>query len=108
MKSLALGLVWSLAVGVSAKSIYEVCQSTQGKKSNPTAGCPTGTKYVSLNDTKADFKSIQEAVLSLPQDTSPQWILIGAGVYKEAINVTRKGPTTLLGATNHADKCKYN
>jgi pectin methylesterase-like acyl-CoA thioesterase len=36
---------------------------------------------------------------------SPQWILIGAGIYKEAINVTRKGPTTLLGATNHADKC---
>ncbi|CAE6460411.1 unnamed protein product [Rhizoctonia solani] len=108
MKSLALGFVWSLAVGASAKSIYEVCQSTQGKKSDPTAGCPTGTKYVSLNDTRAAFKSIQEAVLSLPQDTSPQWILIGAGIYKEAINVTRKGPTTLLGATNHADKCKCN
>ncbi|GAB1520770.1 hypothetical protein RhiTH_003858 [Rhizoctonia solani] len=104
MKSLAFGFAWSLAVGASAKSIYEACQSTQGKKLSPTAGCP----YVSLNDTRADFKSIQEAVLSLPQDTSPQWILIGAGVYKEAVNVTRKGPTTLLGTTNHADKYVQN
>ncbi|KAB5595920.1 Pectin methylesterase family protein [Ceratobasidium theobromae] len=108
MRSLALGFAWSLAVGVSAKSIYEVCQSTQGKTSSPTAGCPIGTKYVSQSDKRAKFKNIQEAVLSLPQDTSPQWILIGAGVYKEAINVTRKGPTTLLGATNHVNSYSQN
>ncbi|KAF8606873.1 pectin lyase-like protein [Ceratobasidium sp. AG-I] len=108
MHSLALLFACSLVVSSSAKSIYEVCQSTRGKTTNPVAGCPIGTKFVSQNDTRAAFKSIQDAVLSLPQDTSPQWILVGAGVYKEAINVTRKGPTTLLGATNHADKYVQN
>ncbi|KAG8701654.1 hypothetical protein FRC09_005213 [Ceratobasidium sp. 395] len=125
MRSLSFLFVCSLVLGLEARSIYEVCQSTKGKKLNPVAGCPigeritvggaqaytertVGTKYVSQNDTRASFKNIQDAVLSLPQDTSPQWILVGAGIYKEAINVTRKGPTTLLGATNHADKYVQN
>lgn len=34
-------------------------------------------------------------------DNSSQWILIDQGVYKEAVNVTRTGPTTLLGQTDH-------
>ncbi|KAG8758734.1 hypothetical protein FRC12_009932 [Ceratobasidium sp. 428] len=108
MHSLGFLFVCSLALGLEARSIYEICQSTKGKTLNPVAGCPIGTKYVSQNDARVSFKSIQDVVLSLPQDTSPQWILVGAGVYKEAINVTRKGPTTLLGATNHADKYAQN
>jgi hypothetical protein len=82
MRSLSLLFACSLVLGLEAKSIYEVCQSTRGKTLDPIAGCPigeleimrkrfsrtergVGTKYVSQNDTRAGFKSIQEAVLAL-------------------------------------------
>lgn len=42
MRSSALFLACSLAVSSSAKSIYEVCQSTKGKTLDPVAGCPIG------------------------------------------------------------------
>ncbi|CAE6486760.1 unnamed protein product, partial [Rhizoctonia solani] len=93
---------------VSCYNLGEKLKFPESWLNNGKNSIVLSTKYVSLNDTRADFKSIQEAVLSLPQDTSPQWILIGAGVYKEAVNVTRKGPTTLLGTTNHADKYVQN
>lgn len=62
-------------------------------------GCPIGTIYVHPNSTYANFNTIQSAVLSLPNDTSSQYILIGKATYNEQVNVTRAGPLTLLGQT---------
>jgi hypothetical protein len=60
---------------------------------------------VSQTDSNAHFTSVQAAVASLPNDTSPGYILIAAGTYQEAVNVSRKGPTTLLGQTDHPAAC---
>ncbi|KDR82405.1 hypothetical protein GALMADRAFT_237699 [Galerina marginata CBS 339.88] len=65
---------------------------------SPLLGCPAGTIFVSQNlkDNHANFHSVQAAVLSLP-DLGSATILVAAGQYKEVVNVTRKGPLTLLG-----------
>lgn len=63
---------------------------------DPLQGCPEGTILVGP---AATCKTIQSAVLSLPNDTSPQTILILSGNYTEQVNVTRPGPLTLLGQT---------
>lgn len=76
---------------------YELCQR---KTCPPTTGCPDGTIYVSQTDKKADFTSIQAAILSLGNNTTPGYILIGAGNYTEQLNVTRPGPLTLLGQSS--------
>jgi pectin methylesterase-like acyl-CoA thioesterase len=55
----------------------------QEKTSNPLQGCPEGTVFVSANDTRADFTRIQDAILSIGNDTEPHYILIGAGIYYE-------------------------
>lgn len=72
----------------------------QKKTADPLQGCPDGTIYVSPNDTSADFTSIQSAILSIPNDTVPYYVLIGAGTYVEQLNVTRAGPLYLLGQSN--------
>lgn len=46
------------------------------------------------------FKTIQSAILSLPQDNTSQSILIYPGTYTEQVNITRPGPLTLLGVTS--------
>lgn len=69
----------------------------QRKTADPLQGCPDGTIYVSLNDSRADFTSVQSAILSLPNNSDPYHILIGAGKYVEQLNVTRSGPLYLLG-----------
>ncbi|KIY52402.1 carbohydrate esterase family 8 protein [Fistulina hepatica ATCC 64428] len=74
---------------------YRACQTQKAAHVSPLTGCPDGTLYVSADDTSADFATIQEAVLSLP-DTDAAVILIGAGAYYEVVNVTRSGPLTLL------------
>ncbi|KAI9150085.1 putative pectinesterase A [Paramyrothecium foliicola] len=76
---------------------YSACQK---KTADPLEGCPAGTLYVSQNKTGADFTTIQAAIRSLPNDTSPHVILIGAGIYFEQLNVTRPGPLTLLGQSD--------
>lgn len=76
---------------------FAECQS---KTANPLQGCPEGTIYVSLNDTKADFNSIQAAISSIPNDTLPYYILIAAGNYYEQLNVTRSAPLYLFGQSN--------
>ncbi|KAJ7497942.1 pectin lyase-like protein [Mycena galericulata] len=100
---LVLTAAVACAASVSATSFarYAACQATVKPESHPTLFCPTGTVYVSQTDSHANFTSVQAAVASLPNDTSPGFILIGAGTYEEAVNVTRKGPTTLLGRTDH-------
>ncbi|KAI1320145.1 carbohydrate esterase family 8 protein [Xylariaceae sp. FL0255] len=76
---------------------YKECQK---KTPNPLSGCPDGTIYVSANDSSADFPTIQSAIASLPNDTTPYIILIAPGIYTEQLNVTRQGPLTLLGTSD--------
>ncbi|KAK3941948.1 pectinesterase [Diplogelasinospora grovesii] len=73
---------------------YERCQR---KTCRPTDGCPPGTIYVSQNDTRAAFTSIQAAIDSLGNSSAPAHILIAPGNYTEQLNVTRSGPLTLIG-----------
>ncbi|KAH6643307.1 pectin methylesterase family protein [Truncatella angustata] len=76
---------------------YAECQR---KTHNPLSGCPDRTLYVSLNDTSADFQSIQAAIASVPNNTDAYTILIAPGIYTEQLNVTRQGPLTLLGQSD--------
>ncbi|KAJ7065288.1 pectin lyase fold/virulence factor [Mycena amicta] len=87
---------------------YAACQTTLKPKSFPTLFCPPGTIFVSLTAANARFRSVQAAVESLPRDNSAQFILIGAGEYLEAVNITRVGPTTLLGQTDHPGSYAQN
>lgn len=102
---LALGLV-SLTAPVLADAntaapfpatTFAECQR---KTADPLQGCPDGTIYVSLNDTRADFTSVQSAILSIPNNSDPYHILIAAGKYVEQLNVTRSGPLYLLGQSD--------
>lgn len=49
-----------------------------------------------------------KAVASLPNNTNTYIILIGSGNYTEQINVTRSGPTYLLGQTTSPKSYKAN
>ncbi|KAF7309507.1 Pectin lyase-like protein [Mycena indigotica] len=96
-------ILWAVdgegVVGMTGKST---------SKSLPTLFCPPETIYVSLTDKKAQFTSVQAAVQSLPQDETPRFILIGAGEYLEAVNVTRTGQTILLGQSDHTQSYAHN
>lgn len=101
---LATSLVGAaLGAGKDSIPIYGACQSLHGprllKQAIPTLDCPPGTVFVSQTNKNAHFQTIQAAVESLPKDLSPRWILVDEGTYHESVNVSRKGPTTLLGAT---------
>ncbi|KAI1436417.1 carbohydrate esterase family 8 protein [Xylaria sp. CBS 124048] len=76
---------------------YEECQK---KTLDPLDGCPSGTIYVSQTDENVKYRTIQGAISSLPNDTTPYVILIAPGVYTEQLNVTRPGPLTLLGVSD--------
>lgn len=98
-------LVSALLPVVSADTVpsgpattYASCQRTG--KSSPWDNCPAGTIYVSLTDSKANFTSVQSAIASIPNNTTPYYILIDAGNYTEQLNVTRQGPLTLLGLSD--------
>jgi len=94
------------AQGSLGFSKYAACQAPT---TNPLTGCPAGTIYVHPNSTYANFHTIQSAVLSLPNDTSSRYILVGAATYNEQVNVTRSGPLTLLGQTTASGlNGKYN
>ncbi|KAJ7708822.1 pectin lyase-like protein [Mycena rosella] len=98
---LAAALASAACASATSFARYAVCQSTLKPKLLPTLFCPAGTIYVSQTDSHAHFTSVQAAVASLPKDDSPAVILIGAGTYQEAVNVSRTGPTMLLGQTDH-------
>lgn len=103
---LALGLFAALArpaladANTAAPYPATTFAECQQKTADPLQGCPEGTLYVSLNDTRADFTSIQSAILSIPNNSVPYHILIGAGTYVEQLNVTRSGPLYLLGQSD--------
>lgn len=63
---------------------------------NPLEGCPNNSLLVGPGQ---KFDTVQSAVLTLPDDTSPHHILILPGNYTEQVNVTRPGPVYLLGQT---------
>ncbi|KAJ5154667.1 Pectinesterase catalytic [Penicillium coprophilum] len=79
----------------------QICQSTG-------THCPPGTLIVSPTSNHASHKTIQSAINSLPDDTTPQTILILAGTYIEQVNITRSGPITLLGQTSSPKDASRN
>ncbi|TDL16220.1 pectin lyase-like protein [Rickenella mellea] len=102
MRSVALLVFTALGFLTEVKSLsplYLACQMQKPANTSPLLGCPAGTIFVSPTDSRAQFKKVQDAVLSLPQ-TGSKIILIGAGEYHETVNVTRTGPLTLLGQLN--------
>jgi pectin methylesterase-like acyl-CoA thioesterase len=76
---------------------YKKCQR-QTKRA--TEGCPKGTLFVAKDDPRADFTSIQDAIDSLGNTTIAGHILIAPGNYIEQLNVTRRAPLHLIGASN--------
>ncbi|KAM5350750.1 hypothetical protein ACJ41O_007255 [Fusarium nematophilum] len=78
----------------SPADTYKLCQR---QTRHPTEGCPHGTIYVAQNDQRADFDSVQAAIDSLGNTTTPGHILIAPGDYTEQLNVTRRGPLHLIG-----------
>lgn len=91
----ALFLAFSLTAR-GAISIYSACQAPT---SSPLDGCPPNTILVSQTDCSAAFNSIQDAIDSLPPDTTSWTILVQPGNYIEQLNITRSGPLAILGQT---------
>lgn len=77
---------------------YSTCRrECQAPTRDPLQGCTKGTILVGPS---AKFHTVQSAILSLPNNTTPYTILIQPGNYTEQLNVTRPGPVTLLGVTS--------
>lgn len=72
---------------------------------NPLIGCPPHTLLVGPT---APYTSIQSAILSLPNDTTPYTLLIQPGTYTEQLNITRPGPVYLLGVTRSPNSQAQN
>ncbi|EKG19954.1 Pectinesterase catalytic [Macrophomina phaseolina MS6] len=85
----------------------------QAPSADPLAGCVPGTLLVSPNSTvtannSTSFTSVQSAILSLGNTTTPATILILPGTYVEQVNITRPGPVTLLGQTSSPNNSSTN
>ncbi|OIW31170.1 pectinesterase [Coniochaeta ligniaria NRRL 30616] len=93
---LASGLL-QVAAGLDPQGPAQTYKRCQRKTCNPTDGCPQGTIYVSKDDSRASFSSIQAAIESVGNTTTPAYILIAPGNYTEQLNVTRRGPLHLIG-----------
>ncbi|KXS12199.1 carbohydrate esterase family 8 protein [Gonapodya prolifera JEL478] len=94
-----LALLLALPIATLGHSYNRVrCQSPT---LDPLEGCPPGTLVVSQSNAtgKNVFSSIQAAVASIANLTTPATILVLPGIYTEQVNVTRRAPITLLGQT---------
>ncbi|KAE9370449.1 carbohydrate esterase family 8 protein [Stipitochalara longipes BDJ] len=81
----------------------------QAYSSDPLQGCDRErTVFVDIVSSQSKFKTVQSAVASLPNNTDTYIILIASGNYTEQVNVTRRGPTYLLGQTAHPTSQSYN
>jgi hypothetical protein len=99
--------------GLSPK--YLPCQTIEPPPASPVTGCPPGTVYVSATDSRAKYKSVQDAVLAMSvlvtrcstceianqmnsrgNNPGDAHILVGQGRYYGTVNVTRQSPLTLL------------
>lgn len=101
---LSLVYAWSID---NASDRY-ACQK---HSKNPLEGCDVEkTVFVDIvgNSSTSKFKTVQSAVASLPNDTDTYIILIASGDYREQVNVTRRGPTYLLGQTTNSKNYTYN
>ncbi|KAH8723769.1 pectin lyase fold/virulence factor [Phaeosphaeriaceae sp. PMI808] len=100
-----------LAVAVSSILQFCIAVSTIDRKAcqypsrDPLDGCPQDTILVGPGQ---NFLTVQSAILSLPNDTSPHHVLILPGNYTEQINVTRPGPVYLLGQTRFPNDQRMN
>ena len=94
----ALFLPFSLAVAYDRAA----CQSPS---QDSLQGCPKNTLLVGATE---KFTSVQDAVLSIPDNDVPYTILILPGSYREQVNVTRHGPLTLLGQTGSPNDANQN
>ncbi|KAH6680265.1 carbohydrate esterase family 8 protein [Halenospora varia] len=98
----------SLAAGwdISNKNDRHSCQA---RSRNPLDGCDSKkTVFVDVVSSTSKFKTVQSAVSSLPNNTDTYIILIASGNYTEQVNVTRRGPTYLLGQTSRPEDQAYN
>jgi pectin methylesterase-like acyl-CoA thioesterase len=100
---LASGLL-QVAAGLDPEGPAQTYKRCQRKTCNPTDGCPEGTIYVSQDDSRANFTSIQTAIESVGNTTAPAYILIAPGNYTEQLNVTRRGPLHLIGMSTRPSK----
>ena len=85
---------------------FDICQTPNSIA--PLTGCLLGTLFISQTNPLANYTKIQEAVASLLSDASPAILLIDAGKYIEQVNITRIGPTTLLGKTAVPSSVAHN
>ncbi|KAK1233368.1 hypothetical protein PQX77_003477 [Marasmius sp. AFHP31] len=58
--------------------------------------------------TSGEFKTIQSAVNSLPNDSSSRFIFLYPGTYTEQVYITRSGPLTIYGYTNDTNSYTGN
>jgi pectin methylesterase-like acyl-CoA thioesterase len=75
-------------------------QACQYPTKNPLNGCPKNTVLVGPGQ---QYSTVQSAILSLPNNTTPHHLLILPGNYTEQVNVTRQGPVYLFGQTRFAN-----
>jgi hypothetical protein len=61
--ALAVVLAFDVAEGFSSKYLH--CQTVAPSPRSPLDGCPKGTVYVSSTDSRAQYQSVQEAVLAM-------------------------------------------
>ncbi|KAI0770383.1 pectin lyase-like protein [Fomes fomentarius] len=95
-------LLCSMVHFVTALSPSHIaCQLKKNSLVHPLSGCLPETIFVSQDDPRAHFNSVQDAISSLPERGAAT-ILIGAGDYHETVNVTRADPVTLLGQLDPA------
>lgn len=80
-------------------------RTCQFPTNNPLDGCPQNTVLVGVGQ---KFTTIQSAILSLPNNTTPQTILVLPGNYTEQVNVTRSGPVYLYGQTKYPNEQSRN
>lgn len=55
-----------------------------------------------------EFRTVSDAVASLPSDGSPQAIFIYPGTYTEQVSISRSGPLTIYGYTTDTTTYKSN
>ncbi|TVY29419.1 putative pectinesterase A [Lachnellula hyalina] len=87
--------IW--AWDISNENDRQICQS---RTRNPLDGCEgSRTVFVDGLGNGTRFRSVQSDTYT---------ILIASGNYTEQVNVTRRGPTYLLGQTSHPKDQSYN
>ncbi|KAH8883533.1 pectin methyl esterase [Thozetella sp. PMI_491] len=91
-----LSLKATLAAPVADASAFTDCQKIRNAPSCDWI-------VVGKDQPSAQFSTIQGAIDSLPNNTTPYRILVLSGNYTEQLNVTRPGPVWLFGQTDHPD-----